>query len=160
LCLARANNVRPALAADPPIPSDEAAIVHALSRLAFGPRPGDVERVKAMGLAAWIDGQMDPRRLDDRATEQALTKLPTLTMSIAELQAGYPRPKAQEKAADPQMAPRALYDRAPRDHRPARIVAEMQAARLVRAIESERQLEEVMVDFWFNHFNVHAAKGE
>ena len=160
LYLARTNDVRPALAADPTIPSDEAAIVHALSRLAFGPRPGDVERVKATGLAAWIDGQMDPRRLDDRATEQALTALPTLTMSIAELQATYPRPKAQEKAADPQMAPRALNDRPPQNNRPVRIVAEMQAARLVRAIESERQLEEVMVDFWFNHFNVHAAKGE
>jgi uncharacterized protein (DUF1800 family) len=160
LFAAPAGDVRPALGAPPAMPSDEAAIVHALSRLGFGPRPGDVERVKSIGLPAWIDRQMDPRRLDDRATEQALTALPTLTMSIAELQSKYPRPKAQEKAADPQMAPRALYDRPPPDNRPARIVAEMQAARLVRAIESERQLEEIMVDFWFNHFNVHAAKGE
>src|SRR5262249_36490812 len=108
----------------------------------------------------WIDRQMDPRRLDDRATEQALTALPTLTMSIAELQSKYPRPKAQEKAADQQMAPRARYDRPPPDNRPARIVAEMQAARLWGAIERGGQLKEIMVAFWFNHFNAHAAKGE
>jgi len=124
LFAAPAGDVRPALGAPPATPSDGAAIVHALSRLGFGPRPGDVERVKSIGLPAWIDRQMDPRRLDDRATEQALTALPTLTMSIAELQSKYPRPKAQEKAADPQMAPRALYDRPPPDHRPARIVGD------------------------------------
>src|SRR5438067_10638629 len=81
-------------------------------------------------------------------------------MSIAELHKEYPRPPARDKSADPQMTPRALYERPPPEKRPIRIVAEMQAARLVRAIESEWQLEEVMVDFWFNHFNVHAAKGE
>jgi uncharacterized protein (DUF1800 family) len=160
LCLARAGDIAPALGADSLMPSDEAAIVHALSRLGFGPRPGDVERVKAIGLATWIERQMDPRRLDDRATDQALAALPTLTMSIAELQTRYPRPKAREKTADPQMTPCAPYDRPQPENRPVRIVAEMQAARLVRAIESERQLEEIMVDFWFNHFNVHAAKGE
>ena len=160
LYLGLAGDIAPALGADSVMPSDEAAIVHALSRLGSGPRPGDVERVRAMGLAAWIERQMDPGRLDDRATDQALAALPTLTMSIDELQTRYPRPKAREKAADPQMTPRALYDRPQPGNRPVRIIAEMQAARMVRAIESERQLEEVMVDFWFNHFNVHAAKGE
>ncbi len=153
--------LRPAAdAAGPALPSDDAAIVHALSRLEFGARPGDVERVKSLGLATWIERQLEPRWLDDRAAEQVLGALPTLTMSIAQLQKEYPRPPAREKSADPQMAPRALLDRPPPEKRPIRIVAEMQAARLVRAIESERQLEEVMVDFWFNHFNVHAAKGE
>jgi len=159
LCLP-CSGVFGAHAAGSSVPSDEAAIVHALSRLGFGPRPGDVDRVKAISLASWIERQLEPRRLDDRSTEQALAALPTLTMSIAELQSKYPRPTAREKANDFQMAPRALYDRPPQEHRPIRIVAELQAARLVRAIESERQLEEVMVDFWFNHFNVHAAKGE
>ena len=147
-------------AAAPTPPADDAAIVHALSRLAFGARPGDIERVKAIGLAAWIERQLEPRRLDDRAVERTLATLPSLPMSIAELHKEYPRPPARDKSADPQMTPRALYERPPPEKRPIRIVAEMQAARLVRAIESERQLEEVMVDFWFNHFNVHAAKGE
>jgi len=143
-----------------PIPTDDASIVHALCRLGFGPRPGDVERVRSMGLTTWIERQLDASRIDDAATEQALAPLGTLTMSIAALQKEYPRPPAREKSADPQMAPRAMYDRPPPEKRPIRIVAELQAARLVRAIESERQLQEVMVDFWFNHFNVHAAKGE
>jgi uncharacterized protein (DUF1800 family) len=151
---------RLAATATPSMPRDDAAIVHALSRLAFGPRPGDVERVKAIGLAAWIDRQLEPRGIDDRATEQALSTLPTLTMSIAELQREYPRPARRDNNADPQMSPRELFKVPPPERRPIRIVGEMQAARLVRAIESERQLEEVMVDFWFNHFNVHAAKGE
>src|SRR5262249_35036299 len=46
------------------------------------------------------------------------------------------------------------------DKRPARIVAELQAAKAVRAVMSERQLLEVMTDFWFNHFNVYGNKGE
>jgi uncharacterized protein (DUF1800 family) len=158
LCLA-GGGLRPAHTAAAGMPSDDAAIVHALSRLGFGPRPGDIERVRAIGLAAWIERQLEPRRVDDQAAEQALAALRTLTMSIAELQKEYPRPDARQKSADPQMAPRELYDRPPPEKRPIRIVAEMQAARLVRAIESERQLEEAMVDFWFNHFNVHAAKG-
>jgi uncharacterized protein (DUF1800 family) len=158
-CLAA--SLAPRAQATGPVPAaDDAAIVHALSRLGFGPRPGDVERVKAIGLAAWIEGQLEPRRLDDRAAAQALAALPTLTMSTAELHREYPRPDLRQKSADPQMTPRELFDRPPPEKRPVRIVAEMQAARMVRAIESERQLEEVMVDFWFNHFNVHAAKGE
>src|ERR1051326_5827954 len=45
------------------------------------------------------------------------------------------------------------------EKRPQRIVEELAAARMVRAVASERQLQEVMVDFWFNHFNVFAQKG-
>src|SRR2546426_1293704 len=140
-------------------PTDDAAIVHALSRLAFGPRPGDVERVKAIGLSAWIERQLDPARIDDHAAMQTISVLPTLTMTTAQLQREYPRPDPRQKSADPQMAPRELFQPAP-EKRPIRIVAELQAARIMLAVESERQLQEVMVDFWFNHFNVHAAKGE
>ena len=140
-------------------PTDDAAIVHALSRLGFGPRPGDVERVKAIGLSAWIERQLDPARIDDHAAMQTISVLPTLTMTTAQLQREYPRPDPRQKSADPQMAPRELFQPAP-EKRPIRIVAELQAARIMLAVESERQLQGVMVDFWFNHFNVHAAKGE
>src|SRR6267143_2218670 len=140
-------------------PTDDAAIVHALSRLGFGPRPGDVERVKAIGLSAWIERQLDPAQIDDHLAMRTISVLPTLTMTTAQLQREYPRPDARQKSADPQMAPREMFQPAP-EKRPVRIVAEMQAARIMLAVESERQLQEVMVDFWFNHFNVHAAKGE
>ncbi len=141
-------------------PPDDAAIVHALTRLGFGPRPGDVERVRALGLGAWIERQLEPRRLDDRGAERALAALPTLTMSTADLHREYPRPSERQKTLDLQMAPSRIFERRVPEKQPLRIVFEMQAARLVRAIESERQLEEVMVDFWFNHFNVFAPKGE
>jgi uncharacterized protein (DUF1800 family) len=53
-----------------------------------------------------------------------------------------------------------IQERYPMEKRPGRITEELQAAKLVRAVTSERQLQEVMVDFWFNHFNVFAAKGD
>src|SRR5204863_7594431 len=103
-CLAA--SLAPRAQATGPVPAaDDAAIVHALSRLGFGPRPGDVERVKAIGLAAWIEGQLEPRRLDDRAVERTLATLPSLPMSIAELHKEYPRLPARDKSADPQMTP-------------------------------------------------------
>ena len=106
-------------------PADDAAIVHALNRLTYGPRPGDVERVKAIGLEKWIEGQ-----LSIRATDHA---------------------DQQARGAD----------RADRSGQMARHrqLLELQAAKLMRAVYSERQLEEVLVDFWFNHFNVFAGKG-
>jgi uncharacterized protein (DUF1800 family) len=65
----------------------------------------------------------------------------------------------REQVKNGEMTRRELMERYPLEKRPERIVAELQAARLVRAVTSERQLQEVMVDFWFNHFNVFAPKG-
>ena len=127
----------------------EQEVLHVLQRLTWGPRPGDVERVQTMGLTAWLERQLDPRVIDDSATERALADLPTLTMSIAQLHHEYPPADAQN------LAPRPSAPSSPR-----RIVEELQAARMLRAIHSERQLLEVMVDFWANHFNVFIGKGE
>jgi uncharacterized protein (DUF1800 family) len=142
--------------------ASDATILHVLQRLTYGPRPGDVARVKTIGLAAWLERQLDPAGLDDAAVEGALGTLPTLAMSIADLQRDYPRPdpETQRKLASGDMSPREMREQYPPERRPARIVAELQAARMLRAVASERQLQEVMVDFWFNHFNVFAAKGE
>jgi len=73
------------------------AILHALSRLAYGPRPGDVERVRQMGLAKWIDQQLNPNSIEDKAVEARLENYPTLRMSSANLIAQYPRPKQADK---------------------------------------------------------------
>jgi hypothetical protein len=75
------------------------AILHALNRLAYGPRPGDVERVRQMGLAKWIDQQLNPNSIDDKALEARLENYPTLKMSSARLIEAYPRPKQVEKQA-------------------------------------------------------------
>jgi uncharacterized protein (DUF1800 family) len=115
------------------VPNDRAAVEHALNRLAFGPRPGEVDTVQRQGLAAWIDEQLDPARLDDRA-----------------LAARLPPPAAPPASfATPQDARRFGRE----------TVQALAAAKLTRAVHSERQLEEILVDFWFNHFNVFAGKG-
>jgi len=163
-----AASTRPSTLAQPvatsPLPtvSGDRRIMHALSRLTYGARPGDVERVRAMGLSVWIDRQLRPATIDDSATETTLTELTTLRMPISEALREFPRPnpKLQAMIANGEMSRQEMLERYPIEKRPARIATELQAAKVVRAVSSERQLEEVMVDFWFNHFNVFAGKGD
>ena len=79
--------------------SAEEAIQHALNRLTYGPRPGDVERVRQIGLAKWIDQQLNPRSIDDSALEARLNVYPTLTMTTAQLLEEYPNPNPAAKLA-------------------------------------------------------------
>jgi uncharacterized protein (DUF1800 family) len=154
--------------APPPLTERERAL-HVLNRLAFGPRPGDVDRVAAMGVPAWVEGQLRPGSIDDCAAEAALAGLPTLAMSNSELVARFAtallearkrltKDGAASEAGNGDAAERPR-DLVPPENRPRRILEELTEARLVRAVRSERQLNEVMVDFWMNHFNVDARKG-
>jgi uncharacterized protein (DUF1800 family) len=147
------------LPASPLTPDQQ--ILHALNRLGYGPRPGDVKRVRRMGLAAYIEAQLAPSDLADPAVAQALPAYPVLARSAAELVREYPQPSPQvrQQLASGQMTRQAVAQMYPPERRPAVITAQMQAARITRAVLSERQLEEVLVDFWFNHFNVYAQKG-
>src|SRR3981189_563710 len=79
--------------------SPDEAILHALNRLAYGPRPGDVERVRQMGLAKWIEQQLNPNAIEDRGVEARMEQFPALRMSTAKLLAEYPQPKQAEKQA-------------------------------------------------------------
>ena len=83
---------RPVAAAD-----DDARIVHALSRLTFGPRPGDVEAVREVGLDRWIERQLHPERVPDAGLAPRLASLPTLNLSTAEILRGYDPPPALKK---------------------------------------------------------------
>jgi len=141
--------------------SEEQRIIHVLNRLGYGPRPGDLERVKQIGLAAYVDRQLDPGRVPDDRLDASLQALPALVMSVPDLLHGYPEPdpKLLAKAQSGEMSQQEIRQMAPLERRPARIAVELQAAKLTRAVLSERQLQEVMVDFWFNHFNVDARKG-
>ena len=145
----------------PPL-ADDRRILHVLNRLALGPRPGDLERVRAVGVDAWIERQLHPETIADAATERALATLASLRLSIPEALRDYPRPepKLREKLQAGQLTRQEMMELYPPEKRPFRITAELQAAKMLRAVESERQLQEVMVDFWFNHFNVFAAKGD
>src|SRR5947209_1472055 len=143
--------------------------LHALNRLAFGPRPGDVDRVIKDGVDVWIAQQLHPEAIPDREVEARLAAYPTLKMSDDEILNTYYKPilaerkeakaSAQEGQEVDQKAMLAeMRKEIPPEKRPQRVVQELMAQRLIRAADSDRQLNEVMVDFWFNHFNVFSGK--
>jgi len=152
---------------------DDEAILHALNRLTYGPRPGDVERVKAMGLQKWIETQLTPARIDNAALEARLTRLETLTLDPETIQREFSGPAMVERRRRQLENPRAAEGTDSSDQMPIgvrrepsdvdrkdrQVIADIEEAKLLRAVYSERQLEEVLVDFWFNHFNVFAGKG-
>src|ERR1044071_2861694 len=72
--------------------TEEQKIVHLLNRTGFGVRPGDVERVRAMGIEKYLDQQLHPERINDSATEARLKRLESLNMTIAEIYEKYPQP--------------------------------------------------------------------
>ena len=122
--------------------TEEQRIVHVLNRLGYGPRPGDVERVKRMGLNTWIERQLEPERVADGTLESALAPFPVLGMSAAELYRDYPPPRLQDlqRLQGGEMTPKEIRDVFPPDRRPSVINAQLQAAKITRAIVSERQL--------------------
>jgi uncharacterized protein (DUF1800 family) len=133
---------------------------HVLNRLAFGARPGDVERVRSIGVDRWIALQLEPSPMRDTAADRIVAALPTLRMSSRDLLERYPPPqvvRAQMRRADMSREDSMAVRRSAQESR--RVLAEMQIAKVARAVASERQLDEVMVDFWSNHFTVFAGKG-
>lgn len=165
--------------------ADRATITHVLNRIGFGPAPGDVARVEAMGLAAYIDLQLHPEQIATADLDARLASLTTLTMSTADLateffipanqirrardqqQAQTARQASQQSAAGSDMtmtAPPAAPTPTPEERqaqaRQATVANELMQAKMLRAVMSDAQLEEVLVDFWFNHFNVFVGKGQ
>ena len=203
--------------------SEDQRILHVLNRLGYGARPGDVERVKAMGIEKYIAQQLDPGSIDDAQAIARVQRLESLQMTTAELYEKYPQPgqllrqlqrsgdlpsdlaearenrtkgganapPAQKGEAMPAEMPGKEMANDPRPNAPAnpnsdpanpqnnaayrKVIAdyyaknnlrtpqqlanELHASRILRAVYSERQLQEVLVDFWTNHFNVFAGKG-
>jgi uncharacterized protein (DUF1800 family) len=161
---------------------DERTIAHVLNRMAFGPAPGDIERVRAMGLARYIDEQLQPQKLADAAMRERLAKFETLTMSsrdIGERYASLEELRRELRLQQPEAPPpgqgqpggpereELLANLTPEQRQRVlelrkqnqQVLGDMSEQKLLRAVYSERQLEEVLVDFWFNHFNVFAGKG-
>ncbi|HEX9728593.1 MAG TPA: DUF1800 domain-containing protein [Gemmatimonadales bacterium] len=130
--------------------------VHLLNRAAWGPRPGDGERVAAQGITAWIDAQLAPQRLDDQRAERFVGRYRTLAQSPEALLRVYDESRranrARQRAGDTARGP----DRPPAGI--ALVTLDLQQATIARAMLSERQLYEVLVDVWTNHFNVFLGK--
>jgi len=122
-------------------------VKHLLNRVAFGPAPGDLQHVLQIGVEKYLEQQLRPEEIDDKAAEARLSNLPSVRMSTAELLENYPRP-AQARQ----------FQIRPALNIPQQILLELQAQKIIRAVHSQRQLQEVMTDFWFNHFNVFWGK--
>ncbi|MFQ5696240.1 MAG: DUF1800 family protein, partial [Terriglobia bacterium] len=89
-------------------------IVHLLNRIGFGPRPSEVERVKQMGLAAYLEQQLHPETISDKKLEARLAGFDTLHMDRFELFASYPPPPLLRAIAD-RLGPQAGIDQASMD---------------------------------------------
>lgn len=133
--------------------SAEQQAAHVLNRLANGPKPGDIDRVLKMGVQRYIDAQLNPESLVyPTALTERLAALDSPNRSAGEVAGKFieVRKDVREDEEGAKQRRRAVV---------GAITRETADARLLRAIDSPRQLEEVMVDFWFNHFNVYSNKG-
>jgi len=182
--------------------SADQRVAHVLSRLTFGARPGDFERVKAMGVEAFINQQLDPDSIDNSPAIAKLKRLPTLGMATPVIIEQYTPPKPvvspsptvakiveastaqtpnlsnqnqeagkmsamqnemnvkQEEAGKTPALPAVSPKPTPPPKNPQMVVTELQRAKLLRAVYSDQQLYELMVDFWENHFSIFANKDD
>jgi uncharacterized protein (DUF1800 family) len=114
-------------------PSAEAVLLRTVSRTSFGPRPGDLKRAREIGLEAYLEERLHPERLEESpAVAWRLWPLDTLQVDT-DFRFEFPKEQVQ---------------------------SELQQAAVIRAVYSRRQLQEVMVDFWSDHFNISQLKGD
>lgn len=194
--LAPGLSLRAGGSAAPKALTDDQKVSHVLNRLGFGARPGDVEKVKAIGVQKYIEQQLNPASIDDSVAENKVKGFEVFNMTTSEVFAKYPNPgallrqleggrvaqanaqrrnnmnamqgeNATPNAQQPAAAPADQRERreklqelyAQYDLRPAnQLLPQIVGNRVLRAVYSERQLQEVMVDFWQNHFNVFSGK--
>lgn len=143
----------PLVSAAAPLSSEEAAL-HVLNRLGYGPAPGDLEHVMQVGVQAYIEEQLHPEKLDEpEALRQRLAAMDSLSRTPADLYASLSWPAMNKVANDPDAIRKLQQGQ-------DRVRLEAAQARLLYALYSPAQLREVMVDFWFNHFNVFADRGQ
>jgi uncharacterized protein (DUF1800 family) len=139
-------------------PMDEARALHVLQRLTWGPKPGELKALSGRSLEDWAQAQLHPQSLPESALwTERLAGYASLERRHAPVLAEYAalqsdalsarREPPEREQATAQL--RALVQK---------VQGEARFARILRAVHSERQLQEVLVAFWFNHFNVFAGK--
>ena len=237
--------VQATIGQDPgPLTRDEVTL-QVLNRFTYGPRPGDVERIRAEGISNWFSAQLNPQTIDDSDLDRRLADYPAMQLPLAKLVEQYPNNQmiraaengrvgvprgegekaiyqaqmerydqkkkgadaADARGSDPNPLPQPaeayltldpdarfkamtrlspaqlqlLRQQTPADSReqltagftphqievlaavngPAAVVSsELIQTKLLRDLFSERQLNEVMTDFWLNHFNVYLKKSQ
>jgi uncharacterized protein (DUF1800 family) len=129
-------------------------IVHLLNRLTLGIRPGEIDRVQQLGVDRYIQQQLNPDSIaESPIVTEKLAQLDAVNLSPVELFQRY-NPSRQVNGQKPANEVKKLQQQQARQ-----VTNRAIEARLWRSIYSDRQLQEVMVDFWYNHFNVYADKG-
>jgi uncharacterized protein (DUF1800 family) len=146
-------------------------VAHLLDRLAFGGRPGDAERIEKSGPIAiqrWITSQLDPESVSDSDLDQKLAGLKAPSMTPEQLLTTYKRPEdiavsmgiKKEDFQKNEDLKKEIRKKIGEENLPDEIFREMASQKIIRAVESRRQLQEVLADFWLNHFNIDISKGE
>src|SRR5436190_18465249 len=156
-----------ALAVQVPALTPRDSAFHALNRLAYGARPGEADSIARFGVMRWIERQLDPGRIDDSHLAERERQFKILDYNRADLAERF-----RDVQRERQRLQRDMRDSFPLSDRrggqgvrsaPMRefreLGGELQQLAIVRAAISERQLREVMVDVWTNHFNVFVGKG-
>ena len=129
-------------------------ILHVLNRLSYGIRPGDIDRVQSIGVNKYIQQQLNPDELvEPVALTDRLAKLDTINLTPVDLFWQY---NPNRQIPGQQLTPEIKKSQ---QKQAGSVVNQAIEAKLMRSIYSDRQLQEVMVDFWYNHFNVYADKG-
>src|SRR6266576_1670516 len=151
-----------ALAAQLPTLTPRDSAFYALNRLAYGARPAEADSVARFGVMRWIERQLDPDHVSDDHLGDREREFKILDYIRADL-AGRYRDATRERQRLQREAGATGDSTRMRDARPMQefreLGGELQQLAIVRAALSERQLREVMVDFWTNHFNVFVGKG-
>lgn len=170
----------PTMAQAAPEYSAEDKVTHVLNRLTFGARPGDEEKVRSLGVQKFIDAQLQPNSIPESPEVLAQTKKVSNSLNapssqlLAMLRSEMVKRKALKKAeadadvkSNPTMTDEQQPDVQAKKLKRAALGPNAKKltgqdaieTKLVRAVESPRQLNELMADFWFNHFNICMTKG-
>jgi uncharacterized protein (DUF1800 family) len=146
-------------------------VTHLYDRLTFGPRPGDIEKLVKQGptgISKWISAQLHPESITDANLMEKLVLLKAPDMTSEQLLTNFLKPDqvAEKKGIKKddfnknEELKKKIREEIGEEHLPEQIVRDMTAQRLIRAVEGRHQLQEVLVDFWLNHFNIDISKGE
>lgn len=153
--------------------TDRQAAAHLLSRFTYGSRPGDIDAAVKLGAEKWFLQQLDSKLPDD-SLNAVIGNWDVNKMSNEEILAAYPRPVLVRRMAiqdgvlskDSANAAINIKDRAKlaaymkqKGIKPQQdLFRQFINQKIVRAAYSKNQMQEVLTDFWFNHFNVSLTK--
>lgn len=147
--------------------SEHSKTFHVLQRLSFGPCPGDIKKVQSLGIENYIQQQLNPSNLQlEQGLQQSLAEKDALNLTPLELFIKYGRTAVKlaqggslsGRSAKPSAEEKKAMQKQVRENY-QKLYMEAASARFERALYSPRQLQELMTDFWFNHFNISFDKG-